>query len=174
MAIVGGIKKSWRINPIWFKTKLSPVSFPFRMKAIHCRCFVSSSANSLVNRLGVADLASDVEHEVATNEGVGDPLVTDLGDEHRDIIGDVAAVASVAGNQRVHHDYFGAERAKRSNEVGADEPQSTGDEASRRGEVWMARRFDGRWWRRRHASAMLDPCPAAAGATCQDEPREVR
>lgn len=54
IAIVGGIKKLWRIAPIWLNTKPSSFSFPFRTKATHCRCFVSSSANSLVNASGVS------------------------------------------------------------------------------------------------------------------------
>ena len=53
IAIVGGIKKSWRIAPIWLNTNPSSFSFPFRTKAIHCRCFISSLVNSPVKANGV-------------------------------------------------------------------------------------------------------------------------
>ena len=85
-------------------------------------------AQGVLHRGEVADLAGEVEHEVASSHRRGDLPRADGALEHLDLeTVDVATVSAVFGHQGIDHDDVSAFGYETVHERRADESEPTGD-----------------------------------------------
>jgi uncharacterized protein YidB (DUF937 family) len=100
--------------------------------------------DGLRHRGAVADLAGHVEHDVDALEHAGHDRVADVGreDAHVQPV-EVAQVAAVLGDEAVDHADLGAAPHEGVHQVGADEAEPAGHQASRTTELGEGGVHDG-------------------------------